>query len=129
MDEIDYVQVHAVVNSLLTCTNENKGATNHTHPQTDRIWMMMMLPAKTCNNLAMTIPLSSSIISPKASGTVSSNPYVSRRHCSFTTRSLILLNRISSKSVQPKLINCIFSKLDQSAVSMSSTYTNTVIDL
>ncbi|XP_071730166.1 peptidyl-prolyl cis-trans isomerase CYP37, chloroplastic-like [Rutidosis leptorrhynchoides] len=56
----------------------------------------------------------SAIISPKFSTNVSISPSVSRRYC-ISTRSLFLLNRSPPKSLQPKLISCIFSKSNQSA--------------
>ena len=85
----------------------------------DRIWMTMR-PAKTCNSLAMVVTLSSSLISPKFSINVSTNSPVFRRYC-VSTRSLILFNKIQARSVQPKLISCIFSKIENSTVSTSST--------
>nr|KAJ0185963.1 hypothetical protein LSAT_V11C900494760 [Lactuca sativa] len=76
---------------------------------------MTMRPAKTCNNLAMAAPLSSSLMSPKVSINVSINSSVFRRYC-VSTRSLILLNKTPARSpqAQPKLISCIFSKIDNS---------------
>ncbi|CAH1429412.1 unnamed protein product [Lactuca virosa] len=76
---------------------------------------MTMRPAKTCNNLAMAVPLSSSLMSPKVSINVSINSSVFRRYC-VSTRSLILLNKTPARSAQaqPKLISCIFSKIDNS---------------
>ncbi|KAK9077515.1 hypothetical protein SSX86_005852 [Deinandra increscens subsp. villosa] len=74
--------------------------------------MMILLPAKTCNNLAMAAPLSSSIISPKLSVNVSVNLSVFRRNSASTIRSLFLLNRSPPKSFHPKLISCILSKLE-----------------
>ncbi|KAJ0774287.1 hypothetical protein HanOQP8_Chr03g0109791 [Helianthus annuus] len=75
-----------------------------------------MLPAKTCNNLAMAVPLSSPIISPKPSINISINTSVSRRYCALTPRSFIPLNRTATKSFQSKLVSCILSKLEPPTV-------------
>ncbi|KVI02197.1 Cyclophilin-like peptidyl-prolyl cis-trans isomerase domain-containing protein [Cynara cardunculus var. scolymus] len=72
---------------------------------------MMISPAKTCNNLAMAVSLSSSISSPKVSINVAVNPSASRRYC-VSTRSMILFSRSPARSLQRKLISCIFSKLE-----------------